>query len=133
MTIIQELHRQGIRLEAIGDRLRLKGPAHLLTAELRAEVAAHKPEILAQLIGEMAGTLEWAIRFARSEPELDRLTMEIQSSFEAGHLTQSQAERLTYLSIEIARQLEHGLVNVPMGPSWGTTQKLETGNDHKGG
>lgn len=59
-----------------------------------------------------AGTLEERIRYARTEPELDALVEQIQASFEAGHLTQSQAERLAHLSIEIARQLEAGLVNV---------------------
>lgn len=115
MTIIQELHRQGIHLSVTGDRLRLKGPAHLLTAELRAAVSARKPELLAQLIGEMAGTMESRARFARSEPELDALVEEIQAGFEAGRLSQMEAERLTYLVIDTARQLEHGLVNSKIG------------------
>lgn len=112
MRLVEELREQGIHLEAIGDRLKFRGPAKLLTPTLRQQIAEHKAEILTHLHQQLAGTLESRARYARTEPELERLVEEIQSSFEQGQLTQMEAERLTYLSIEIARQLEAGLTAV---------------------
>lgn len=66
-----------------------------------------------QVPADAAQDLEPRIRFAHSEGELDALVEEIQAGFEAGHLSQDEAERLTYLSIEVARQLECGLANIP--------------------
>ena len=59
-------------------------------------------------------TMQESIRYARSEAELDGLVEEIQIEFEAGHLTQAQAERLAHIVVDTARQLEHGLVNIPL-------------------
>lgn len=63
---------------------------------------------------DAAQALEERIRFTQSEADLDRLAEQIQAHFEAGYLSQPQAEGLTGLSIEMARQLEAGLVNVPV-------------------
>lgn len=63
---------------------------------------------------DVALALEERIRYARSEDDLDALVEHVQGGFEAGELTQAQAERLAYLVIGIARQLEQGLVNVPI-------------------
>lgn len=61
----------------------------------------------------VAGDLETRIRFAHSEAELDQVVEQIQAEFEAGHLSQVQAERLAGLTLDTARQLARGLVNVP--------------------
>ncbi len=61
----------------------------------------------------VAGDLETRIRFARSEVELDQAVEEIQAAFEAGHLSQALAERLAALTMDTARLLARGLVNVP--------------------
>ena len=113
MTLLDGLREWGISLEAAEDRLRLRGLADQLTPELRAELATHKAEILAQLNVEVAGTLEDHICLAPSEAELARPVKEIQVGFEAGHLSQTQAERLATLAMDTARQLARGLVNVP--------------------
>ena len=63
----------------------------------------------------MANTLEPRILFARTESELEAMVEEIQAGFEAGHLTQARADQLTYLVIDVARQLARGVVNVPVG------------------
>jgi hypothetical protein len=48
-------------------------------------------------VADIADKLEPRIRFTRSEGELDTLTKEIQIGFEAGYLSQVQADRLTWL------------------------------------
>lgn len=114
MILLDGLRERGISLEAAEDRLRLRGPADRLTPELRAEVVAHKTEILAHLRRQQsAEVLESRIRFARSEAELDALVEQIQAGFRAGHLSQVQTERLATLAMDTARQLARGLVNVP--------------------
>ncbi len=45
-ALLNEFQRMGIRLEARGDKLRAEAPEHILTAELVAELRAHKQEIL---------------------------------------------------------------------------------------
>src|SRR5262245_11244721 len=45
--LLGELRRRGVRLAVDGDRLRYSGPEGALTAALLAELARHKPEILA--------------------------------------------------------------------------------------
>lgn len=68
----------------------------------------------AQVPADAAKDLEPRIRFSRSEGELGQVVEQIQAGFEIGHLSQAQAERLTYLAISTARQLNAGLVNVPV-------------------
>lgn len=60
-------------------------------------------------------TIRERIRYAHSEVELDGLVEEIQAGFEAGELTQEEAEDLAWLVMGTARQLAQGLVNVPVG------------------
>ncbi|SFQ68538.1 non-ribosomal peptide synthetase [Amycolatopsis rubida] len=52
---LAELRGKGITVAAEGDRLRCSAPHGVLTAELRAEIAARKPEILREL--RDAGTI----------------------------------------------------------------------------
>ncbi len=52
MTVVElllELHERGIELEVDGDRLRTRGPKGALTDQLRAQLAAHKQDVLKQL------------------------------------------------------------------------------------
>ncbi|MBI2501924.1 MAG: hypothetical protein HYW07_01660 [Candidatus Latescibacteria bacterium] len=114
MTLVEELQEQGITLEAVGDRLKFRGPAHLLTPALRQRLATHKVEVLAHLRRQQpAGTLEERARYARSEGELDTIVMEIQAHFAQGQLTQVEAECLAQIVVDTARQLGRGLVNIP--------------------
>ena len=46
-AVLQELSALGIRAVATGDRLRLRGPDHVLTAALTEHLRQLKPEILA--------------------------------------------------------------------------------------
>jgi len=115
MTLVEELRSQGIDLEANGDRLKIRGPVDRLTPELRSTLAEKKGAVLALLRSERVRILEERIRFARGEAELEDLVDEIQAGFEASHLSQEQAERLGALTLDTARQLRRGLVNVPMG------------------
>lgn len=113
MTMVEELRERGITLEADGDRLRFRGPADQLTPELRAELAAHKAEILAHLRRQQSAEgLETGIRFARSEAELDALVEQIQAAFEQGKLTGEEAEQLAHLAMGTARLLARGFHNV---------------------
>jgi amino acid adenylation domain-containing protein len=48
-ALLSELRRRGIRLSVDGDRLRCVAPKGALTPEIRDEIAARKPEILAIL------------------------------------------------------------------------------------
>ncbi|MEK8169718.1 hypothetical protein NKH77_07675 [Streptomyces sp. M19] len=48
-TILAELRRRGITVTADGDRLRCVARHGVLTAEVRAEISAHKAEILREL------------------------------------------------------------------------------------
>ena len=43
---LRELSARGIRVVVIGDRLRLRGPDHVLTAELTEHLRQHKTQIL---------------------------------------------------------------------------------------
>lgn len=74
-----------------------------------------KKQALSETNEKPAQDLVVAIRFARSEAELDGLVEEIQAEFEASRLSQEQAERLAALTMDTARQLAQGLVNVPVG------------------
>ncbi|KZD09516.1 hybrid non-ribosomal peptide synthetase/type I polyketide synthase [Oceanibaculum pacificum] len=49
--LFAELSRLGVTLEADAGALRVRGPAGAVSPELRAEMAARKPEILARLTG----------------------------------------------------------------------------------
>jgi hypothetical protein len=73
------------------------------------------PTQAAQWPAAAAEELEAAIRFARSEAELDTLVEELQGGFEAGHLSYAQADQLTYMLIDVARQLARGAANMPAG------------------
>ena len=54
-TMIRDLAAQGVKLGIKGDRLRVEGPACLLTTALRAELLAHNAELLAVLrLGELS-------------------------------------------------------------------------------
>lgn len=90
-------------------------PATLADVEKPQEPATTLRQALlqAQDWQDLEPALEKRIRYARSWDELDAIAEGIQPGFEEGRLTQAQAERLTYLSIETARLLEAGLVNVP--------------------
>ena len=52
--LIQDLRRRGLRLRPNGDKLRLEGPARLLTPDLRERLTHAKMEILAALKREAA-------------------------------------------------------------------------------
>ncbi len=73
------------------------------------------PVQAAQVSVDVAEDLEVAVRFARSEDQLEAALERIQTGFKSGHLTQAQADQLTYLVIDVARQLARGVVNVPVG------------------
>lgn len=53
-AFLAELHRLDIRLDLDGDRLRVDAPGSAITAELRAELARRKPELVAHLRGPSA-------------------------------------------------------------------------------
>jgi hypothetical protein len=72
-----------------------------------------KNQALEATAAKPAQTLEEHIRFARNKAELGRLAKEVQTEFEAGHLSQAQSDRLTWLVMCTAQQLRAGLVNVP--------------------
>ncbi len=74
-----------------------------------------KNQALGEINAKPAQALESLIHFARSEAELDQVAEELQAGFVAGHLSQAQAERVTYLVLDTARQLARGLYNVPVG------------------
>lgn len=118
--LVEELEAAGYRLTLAGEKIRLDfegegEPDGERAARLIGHLHQHKAEVLTHLQQQSAGTLEPRIRFARSEGELDALVEEIQAGFEAGRLSQAQAERLGWLVIDTARQLARGLVNVPVG------------------
>ncbi len=49
--LLAELQQRGIHLEAVGTTLRYRAPEGALTPDLRAELKAHKAEVLAVLEG----------------------------------------------------------------------------------
>ncbi len=49
--LLRDLAAADVRLSARGDRLHIDAPEHLLTDELKAELARHKPELLKLLEG----------------------------------------------------------------------------------
>ena len=118
--LVENLEAAGYRLTLAGEKIRLDfegegEPDGERAARLIGHLRQHKAEVLAYLRQHLAGTLESRIRFASSEGALDTLAEQIQAGFEAGHLSQAQAERLTHLVVDTARQLAQGLVNVPAG------------------
>jgi hypothetical protein len=103
VTLLDSLQERGITLEAEGDRLRLRGPADLLTPELRQKLAVHKTEILAHLRRQQSvEALESRIRFARSEGALEAALERVQGAFAAGRLTAEETERLATLAAQEA-------------------------------
>ena len=48
-TLMFELNQRGVVLQVAGDRIDYQAPAGVLTPELRHQLAAHKPELLAEL------------------------------------------------------------------------------------
>ncbi len=112
--LLVRIREAGGTLEPRDDRLRVRAPEPLPDTLLE-ELRAHKAEVLAYLQQRLASSLEPRIRLSRSEAELDALAEEIQTGFKSGHLTQAQAERLTYLMVDTARQMARGMVNVPVG------------------
>lgn len=64
--LLARLEACDIRIAVEGEKLTVDGPAGSLTTELRAELADHKLEMLAQLRRQQSpGTLEARTRFAR--------------------------------------------------------------------
>ena len=53
-TLIHDLAAQGVHLSPNGDKLHVKAPAGILTAELREKLTARKPELMAVLRAEVA-------------------------------------------------------------------------------
>ena len=51
-VLLDELKRLGVVLTVEGDKLKYKAPAGVLTDELKAEIRAHKPALLALLGGQ---------------------------------------------------------------------------------
>ena len=51
--LVQQVRRHGVELVAAGDRIRYR-PRTALPTELRAELAAHKPEVLQHLHAEQS-------------------------------------------------------------------------------
>ena len=51
-ALLAHLTARGVTLAAEGDRLRVRAPVGVLTPEFRAEIAAHKPALLALLRGQ---------------------------------------------------------------------------------
>jgi hypothetical protein len=74
MTMTEVLavtHKSGIRLEARGTALHVEAPAGTMTPELRAALAAHKPELLARLAPVEFVTLKGGLTVPR--PALDQI------------------------------------------------------------
>lgn len=69
----------------------------------------------AQVSVDVDRDLEEAVRFARSEDQLEAALERVQGAFEQGTLTGEEAERLATLTMDTARQLARGLVNMPVG------------------
>ena len=75
--LLAELRARDCDVTALDERLRVDAPAGVLTPDLRAVIAQHKPELLALLVAEAARasveaiTAECRRRWARSL-ELDR-------------------------------------------------------------
>ncbi|GAA3150547.1 hypothetical protein GCM10010521_42760 [Streptomyces rameus] len=59
--LLVELHRRGIRLRLVDDRLDVVAPAGALTPDLRAELTARRDELLAVLRGVPTGTARPAL------------------------------------------------------------------------
>jgi TubC N-terminal docking domain len=118
-AFIEELSRLGVRLHAEGNRLRYRGPAEVLTSELRERLSAHKPELLRVLTAtnesreaegygpgwpspENAGR---PVEDRRNEAlelcgELTNMYNERASAFEFAGLSRVEAERLAMLEVQ---------------------------------
>ena len=114
-TMLSDLEARGIRFFLDGDQLHLDAPVGALTPQLRADLAAPKPELLAHLrhqevnahpitIPMPADELEEAIRYATHIDELSELVLLIPEGL---------AVRLIDIATRTAQQLEQGFVNVP--------------------
>lgn len=71
-ALLDDLTQRGVDLTPLGERLRYRGPADVLTPEVLAELRAHKPVVLAALNariaqrwGDAAEAVAW---FLRTEP-----------------------------------------------------------------
>ena len=60
LEILFEVRSRGVRLETNGERLRVDAPVGALTPELKAALAANKPEILRHLVSSVETRLEAA-------------------------------------------------------------------------
>jgi len=66
--ILQRLHDAGVTLTIEGDRLRYRAPAGAMTPDLRADLAAWKPDLVYEY-HERAGILEYEAHMPRAEAE----------------------------------------------------------------
>ena len=66
--ILQRLHDAGVTLTIEGDRLRYRAPAGAMTPDLRADLAAWKPDLVYEY-HERAGILEYDAHLPRTEAE----------------------------------------------------------------
>ena len=66
--ILQRLHDAGVTLTIEGDRLRYRAPAGAMTPDLRADLAAWKPDLVYEY-HERAGILEYEAHLPRAEAE----------------------------------------------------------------
>ena len=106
-TLLADLRRAGVLLTAKGDRLAFDAPAGVMTADVRAALTTHKPEILAVLRGDYAGA---AAALLASLPEPDRQDLGYHFDERAGigefdgGMSRGDAERQAY--IELGRAVE---------------------------
>ena len=76
-SVVQDLERRGVRLEARDDRLHLDAPKGAVSTELRSYLSEHKSEVLKILVGrerersERSQLLAWASELGDLDLELN--------------------------------------------------------------
>jgi len=110
-ALIHDLARQGITLIAHGGRLRIRGPAALLTDDLRATLASRKPELLAVLDSNWSAAASALFtRLARTISEDDWYALEEQFSERIaicegnGSLPLHETQRIAYEQLAAAAE-----------------------------
>jgi hypothetical protein len=59
--LLDKYRRKGVEINASGDRLGYKAPVRVLTPADKAELAAHKPELLRLLTADKSGAGRWTL------------------------------------------------------------------------
>ena len=109
--LLHELEGLGIQVAVNGDKLKLTGVRDVLTVELRQELAANKPAIMAVLRQQkgkddvIANVFVQQIQQAKHWCDLDKLLEAVEAAYLRGEIDQAMAEALAQQAAQWAKEV----------------------------